>query len=98
MAKYRCYDENGEGVGEYAQMFEEEYDEQVNDLGTLDDKAYTDYLRGITATKTHNGYFSIDKKTKRLVDPVTGKRSSETDDVDAYDLILKNKERSIPCI
>ncbi|MEN9597564.1 MAG: hypothetical protein RL236_1998, partial [Pseudomonadota bacterium] len=81
VAKYRCYDENGEGVGEYAQMFEEEYDEQVNDLGTLDDKAYTDYLRGITATKTHNGYFSIDKKTKRLVDPVTGKRSSETDDV-----------------
>lgn len=93
VAKYRCYDENGEGVGEYAQMFEEEYDEQVNDLGTLDDKAYTDYLRGITATKTHNGYFSIDKKTKRLVDPVTGKRSSETDDVDAYDLILKDKER-----
>jgi type III restriction enzyme len=57
VAKYRCYDENGEGVGEYAQMFEEEYDEQVNDLGTLDDKAYTDYLHGITATKTHNGYF-----------------------------------------
>ena len=93
VAKYRCYDENGEGVGEYAQMFEEEYDEQVNDLGTLDDKAYTDYLHGITAAKTHNGYFSIDKKTKRLVDPVTGKRSSETDDVDAYDLILKDKER-----
>jgi type III restriction enzyme len=93
VAKYRCYDENGEGVGEYAQMFEEEYDEQVNDLGTLDDKAYTDYLHGITAAKTHNGYFSIDKKTKRLVDPVTGKKSSETDDVDAYDLILKDKER-----
>jgi len=93
VAKYRCYDENGEGVGEYAQMFEEEYDEQVNEIGTLDDKAYTNYLRGITAAKTHNGYFSIDKKTKRLVDPVTGKKSSETDDVDAYDLILKDKER-----
>ncbi|MDP3009703.1 MAG: DEAD/DEAH box helicase family protein [Methylococcales bacterium] len=93
VAKYRCYDENGESVGEYAQMFEEEYNEQVNELGTLDDMAYTDYLRGITAAKTHNGYFSIDKKTKRLVDPVTGKRSSETDDVDAYDLILKDKER-----
>ncbi len=93
VAKYRCYDENGEGVGEYAQMFEEEYDEQVNELGTLDDKPYTDYLRGITAAKTHNGYFSIDKKTKRLVDPNVGKKSSETDDVDAYDLILKDKER-----
>lgn len=93
VAKYRCYDENGESVGEYARMFEEEYDEQVNDLGTLDDKPYTDYLRGITAAKTHNGYFSIDKKTKRLVDPVVGKKASETDDVDAYDLILKDKER-----
>lgn len=28
-----------------------------------------------------------------LVDPATGKRSTETDDVDAYDLILKDKER-----
>jgi type III restriction enzyme len=80
-------------VGEYAQMFEEEYNEQVNELGTLDDMAYSDYLRGIITDKTHNGYFSIDKKTKRLVDPNVGKKSSETDDVDAYDLILKDKER-----
>jgi type III restriction enzyme len=93
VAKYRCYDVNGESVGEYAQMFEEEYNEQVNELGTLDDMAYSDYLRGIITDKTHNGYFSIDKKTKRLVDPNVGKKSSETDDVDAYDLILKDKER-----
>ena len=46
--------------------------------------------------KTHNGYFSIDKKTKRLVDPdvaARGENAGETDDVDAYDLILKDKER-----
>ncbi|MBD1301022.1 restriction endonuclease subunit R, partial [Pseudomonas aeruginosa] len=42
---------------------------------------------------THNGYFSIDKKSKHLVDPATSKKSTETDDVDAYDLILKHKER-----
>lgn len=93
VAKYRCYDENGESVGQYAQMFEEEYREQLNEWLTLEDSAYNDYLRSIETTKTHNGYFSIDKKTKRLVDPVTGKKSSETDDVDAYDLILKDKER-----
>jgi type III restriction enzyme len=93
VAKYRCYDENGESVGQYAQMFEEEYREQLNEWLTLEDSAYNDYLKSIEATKTHNGYFSIDKKTKRLVDPVTGKKSSETDDVDAYDLILKDKER-----
>ena len=43
---------------------------------------------------THNGYFSIDKKTNRLRDPAVGRRRSvESDDVDAYDLILKDKER-----
>jgi type III restriction enzyme len=59
----------------------------------LDDNTYNDYLRGIEIDKTHQGYFSIDKKSKRLVDPTIAKKSTETDDVDAYDLILKNKER-----
>jgi type III restriction enzyme len=93
VAKYRCYDENGESSGEYAQMFEEEYTCHLNEILTLDDNPYNDYLRGIDASKTHQGYFSIDKKSKRLVDPETGKKSTETDDVDAYDLILKDKER-----
>lgn len=51
------------------------------------------YSKGIVAGRTHDGYFSIDKKTKRLVDPETGKKSTETDDADAYDLILRDKER-----
>ena len=51
------------------------------------------YLKGIPTASTHNGYFSIDKKSKRLVNPSTGARSTEADDVDAYDLILKDKER-----
>ena len=93
VAKYRRYDENGENPGEYAQIFEEEYNQHLNEVLTLEDTPYNRYLEGITAGKTHDGYFSIDKKTKRLVDPETGKKSNETDDVDAYDLILKNKER-----
>jgi len=93
VAKYRRYDENGENPGEYAQIFEEEYNQHLNEVMTLEDTPYNQYLKKITAAKTHNGYFSIDKKTKRLVDPETGKKSSETDDVDAYDLILKDKER-----
>jgi type III restriction enzyme len=93
VAKYRQYDANGEVAGEYAQIFEEEYAHQRNTLGTLLEPDYTAYLNGIAVQKTHSGYFSIDKKTKRLVDPATGKRSTETDDVDAYDLILKDKER-----
>ncbi len=93
VAKYRSYDASGELPGEYAAMFEEEYAQQLNDVLTLEDTAYNRYLKGIETAKTHNGYFSIDKKTKRMVDPETGKKSTETDDVDAYDLILKDKER-----
>lgn len=93
VAKYRRYDEKDENPGEYAKVFEEEYNQQLYEVMTLEDTPYNRYLKGITAGKTHDGYFSIDKKTKRLVDPETGKKSNETDDVDAYDLILKNKER-----
>ncbi|WP_233253976.1 SNF2-related protein [Limnohabitans sp. MMS-10A-192] len=93
VSKYRSYDESGEQPGEYAQMFEEEYNHQLAEVQTLDDTPYNRYIKGIATTKTHNGYFSIDKKTKRMVDPETGKKSTETDDVDAYDLILKDKER-----
>lgn len=93
VAKYRCYGDNGETPGEYAKIFEEEYNSWLNEALTLDDSPYNDYLRSIEVSKTHNGYFSIDKKSKRLIDPVTGKKSTETDDVDAYDLILKDKER-----
>lgn len=93
VAKYRRYDENGENPGEYAQIFEEEYNQHLNEVITLEDTPYNQYLKKITANQTHNGYFSIDKKSKRLVDPETGKKSNETDDVDAYDLILKDKER-----
>ena len=92
VAKYRRYDEAGEQPGEYAQVFEEEYNRQLNEALTLEDTPYNNYLRAIEASKTHEGYFSIDKK-KHLVNPGTAARSTETDDVDAYDLILKNKKR-----
>lgn len=99
VAKYRQYDNNGVVQGEYARIFEEEYnsllDEEINNHKRLagDDRSYIDYLKNIKTTSTHNGYFSIDKKTKHFIDPLTGKRSDESDDVDAYDLILKDKER-----
>lgn len=92
VVKYRDYSQDDE-QGEYARIFEEEYNNALNEVLNLEDTAYNKYLRGIQANQTHSGYFSIDKKTKRLVDPETGKKSTETDDVDAYDLILKDKER-----
>jgi type III restriction enzyme len=97
VAKYRQYDESGEQPGEYARMFEEEYERQRDEfIGLFTDSPYARYLQGIETTRTHNGYFSIDKKSKRLVDPkvnTRGELAGEADDVDAYDLILKDKER-----
>lgn len=93
VAKYRQYDDNGELPGDYARIFEEEYNSYLTEIQSLEDTAYNRYLHGIQTNRTHEGYFSIDKKSKRLVNPATGKKSNETDDVDAYDLILKNKER-----
>lgn len=95
VAKYRQYDDEGEKPGEYAEIFEEEYRKQLDENLTLFGEAYDKYLKGIDPAKTHNGYFSIDKKN-RLVDPKTksrGEMAGETDDVSAYDLILKDKER-----
>jgi len=93
VAKYRMYEDGREVGGEYAQMFEEEYKEYLSQPDLPFDPAYQAYLKRVGISKTHNGYFSIDKKSKHMVDPATGKKSTETDDVDAYDLILKDKER-----
>ncbi len=93
VAKYRSYTDAGEQAGEYAQAFEEEYNAQLNEIPMLEETPYSRYLRGIETARTHDGYFSIDKRSKRLVNPSTSARTKETDDVDAYDLILKHKER-----
>lgn len=95
VVKYRDYSEADE-KGDYARIFEEEYSQYLNELLDLDETPYMKYLKGIKAAKTHSGYFSIDKKTKRLADPTVisrGENAGLSDDVDAYDLILKDKER-----
>ncbi|KGP03317.1 restriction endonuclease subunit R [Alcaligenes faecalis] len=94
VAKYRDYSAADE-KGEYARVFEEEYNLYLNEMLDLDETPYIKYLKDIAADKTHSGYFSIDKKTKRLADPTVAKRGENaglSDDVDAYDLILKDKE------
>ncbi|KYO57501.1 DEAD/DEAH box helicase family protein [Tistrella mobilis] len=95
VVKYRDYGQVDE-KGEYARVFEEEYEllkaEYLSELA-IDNEAYRKHLAGIDVNKTHNGYFSIDKKTNRLKDPAVGARAVDSDDVDAYDLILKDKER-----
>jgi type III restriction enzyme len=95
VVKYRDYSQPDE-KGEYARIFEEEYQLYLNEVLELDETPYIKYLKGISSDKTHSGYFSIDKKSKRLADPTVaarGENAGLSDDVDAYDLILKDKER-----
>lgn len=94
VAKYKQYDDSGQPInGIYADMFEEEYNDIVSNLqmGVGEDE-YLKYLDSIPAEKTHAGYFSIDKKGKMVDSKLKNKKERTTDDVDAYDLIMKNKE------
>lgn len=100
VAKYRDYSRE-DTLGEYARIFEEEYENALAEqLQQLDlepfSAAYRQHLAQIAVERTHAGYFSIDKKTNRLVDGAikkTGDEKGQSDDTDAYDLILKDKER-----
>ena len=96
VAKYRDYG-RADTLGEYARAFVEEYRAQVGELrGALaaDPAAagYLSYLAAIPVESTHRGYFSVDKKTGRSIDGDV-KRGGESADADAYDLILRDKER-----
>ncbi len=96
VAKYRVYDENGnESLGEYGEIFEEEYLSVLEDYKTLHDTPYQKYLNEFCSDEksVHKGYFSIDKKTGRSIDSSIKRGSEFSDDISAYDLILKNKER-----
>lgn len=95
VAKYKQYDDSGRSFnGIYADMFEEEYNKIVGELQIkVGEEDYIEYLNAIPAHDTHAGYFSIDKKG-HIVDQVAGddKKKQESNDIDAYDLIMKNKE------
>lgn len=94
VAKYRKYDDDGNEINsEYGEMFEEEYKNIYNEFVSLFNTPYEQYLKSIDVHATHAGYFSIDKKSGRKIDSATRGRSDESDDISAYDLILKDKKR-----
>ena len=93
VAKYKQYNAAGEPFnGIYADMFEEEYKDVVEHLQLrMGEEEYVKYLDAISAHETHAGYFSIDNKGK-MTDGKIDKKERTSDDIDAYDLIMKNKE------
>ena len=99
VAKYRLYDNDSDDGrnGEYAKMFEEEYTSVLENMQrSIGDEAYMQYLDSINVHTTHQGYFSIDKKKgrkARFVESKVDRKTKLSDDADAYDLIMKDKER-----
>ena len=103
VAKYKVYDEQKRALnGEYAKIFEEEYLNVYNEYYNLLNEDYKKYLDSLEGKKVHSGYFSIDKKaSKGLKDEelvfidskIDDKKEGTSSDEDAYDLIMKDKER-----
>ena len=93
VANYKGYDEQGEVVkGDLWKIFEEEYNYYLNEHLSLFEDDYQRYLKRFSANEVHNGYFSIDKKGHAINSKIA--RGEDTsNDISAYDLILKNKER-----
>ena len=91
---YKCYDAAGQPYnGIFADMFEEEYQDIIGNMQLgFGDEDYIRYLDAIPASKTHAGYFSIDKKGHITNSKLSDKKEKTSDDIDAYDLIMRNKE------
>jgi type III restriction enzyme len=96
VAKYKFYDETGEQKGSYAHVFEQEYKTAIDlffsQLPYEEDQGYRVFLEKFPAGKIHAGYFSIDKKGQSI-DSEIKRGESESTDVTAFDLIMKDKER-----
>lgn len=93
VAKYKYYEDGSALKGEYAKIFEEEYNKALIDYRTLFDEDYVKYLDSFDTGKIHAGYFSIDKKGHEVDPSINDKKEYLSFDEDAYDLIMKDKER-----
>ena len=107
---YRKYVKDNTLKGNYAEIFEEEYNEYIKEFiksfktdckkleikeKEHEDYKYIEYLNTIgNAENTHTGYFSKDKKG-HMIDSHVKRGEASSDDVDAYTLIMKDKERLI---
>jgi type III restriction enzyme len=87
VANYRYYDEDGNPQkGIYAELFEKHYTDLIKKpkYNTL----FKDIDLDTAAEEVHNGYFSADRKG--VLKDTSGKTLA---DEDAYNLIMKDKER-----
>lgn len=95
----RIFEEEYNNVrNDFLDLFQQQYNDYLKDTDPSTvhkaylPSSYEEYLQRDTAHRIHEGYFSIDKKGKS-VDPTVKRGSEESDDISAYDLIMKDKER-----
>jgi len=93
VAKYKYYEDGFALKGEYAKIFEEEYNKALIEYKNVFDDEYIKYLNSFETEKIHAGYFSIDKKGQEVDPSINDKKEYLSFDEDAYDLIMKDKER-----
>tara|TARA_R110002074_G_scaffold149035_4_gene301240 strand:- start:65444 stop:68461 length:3018 start_codon:yes stop_codon:yes gene_type:complete len=98
VSKYRVYDEDGnQSLGQYAEIFEKEYQRLIRKtkyaslFGEMKDVE-------VNASEVHNGYFSIDKKSKasnkkEKFEYYKDTSGSVNADEDTYSLIMRDKEK-----
>ncbi len=99
--KYKDYNRK-DNKGEYARIFEEEYSHIYNEVYNNADNEYKKYLESLKNKKVHSGYFSIDKKASKgrtyedsifIDSEIDDKSNKISSDEDAYDLIMRDKEK-----
>ena len=92
VARYRQYDADGNRLkGDYARIFEEEYRRLANHPDYRSLFAGVDI--GRSAEEVHEGYFSVDRRSKRIVDTEEGNQAGREAAEQAYNLIMKDKEK-----
>ena len=91
--KYKDYIEGKAVDTEYAEIFVEEYSDLINKFSEIHPEM-ADYWKNIEVNRTHQGYFSIDKKSGQLKDPTLSGKGNEKicNDVDPFDEIMRNKK------
>ncbi|TFU92868.1 restriction endonuclease subunit R [Barnesiella sp. WM24] len=90
---YRVYGSgNSVSLGRFAEIFEQEYINVLNENIDIFSPEYTLYLQSHPASTVHAGYFSQDKKGK-MTDTKETTEKGRDEALRAYDLIMRNKER-----
>ncbi|MCY4561177.1 MAG: DEAD/DEAH box helicase family protein [Flavobacteriaceae bacterium] len=93
VVNYRQYDKEGNPVnGQYADIFEKEYTKLIGKYEKLFSSLHP---HGVDVSSVHNGYFSIDKGSKKSnsKERIKDTEGNTKADENTYNLIMRDKEK-----